>query len=929
MRFYTLIIFLFLAFNVAAQQTKRSLSHQDYDSWESISNKKFSKNGEWVAIEISLQDGDGRLQLSNTSGNKQKIIVSRASQTSFSEKSQWLLGLISPEKDSLRQLKLRKVDKEDFPKDSLLLVNLKSGEKTKVPEVSGVKVPKKVKTWYAYHTSVKIEKDTSSNEVKKSKAEDKSFNLTVNNFADEKSFMFEKVLDYGFSDDGQKMFLVKVGDTEIDKSKMVSILNLETGNENILVDQLTSFKSPVFSSDAEKFAFLGSATEEKEEEKGFQLYFLGAEGDLKSWENIPYQLDNKISEHFSPSFSDSGELLFFGWNPSPEKYAYEADTSILEEERVSLDIWGWQDKEIQPMQLKNLKDKEKESQVAVYQINSDKIQVYKDTKSSQIHFNRFKKGNWAIIRNDDHYRRAYSWDIQIAEDLSSINLYTGEVHLLANEVIGNPKLSPAGKFVYWYNAPDSSWQAIHLESKERISLTSGIKEAMYNELHDSPSLPGSYGSPGWTANDEHFLVYDRFDVWKVDPFDLNKAKNLTRENKENNKMTFRLMNLDPEKDYYDLSEDMVLKGFEITTKNSGFFLGDWKGNHNPKALVFGPAFYNGLKVAESKKRYIYQKSTFKSSPDVYYATTGFHKEERLSQINKQQEEINWGDVELVDYLTSEGDSMNGLLFKPENFDPEKKYPMMVYFYERRSDALHQYYSPVPSASIINIPYFVSNEYLVFVPDIKYKIGLPGPTAFDCIVPGVQAMVAKGFVDKDNIGIQGQSWGGYQVAYIVTQTNMFKAAGAGAPVVNMTSAYGGIRWGTGMSRMFQYEQTQSRIGGTLWEKPLYYIENSPLFFTDRVKTPVLIMHNDKDGAVPWYQGIEFFMALKRNNVPSWLLVYNGEDHNLKERKNKKDLSIRLSQFFDHYLKGEKAPVWMTEGLPAIEKGKTLKYELSAD
>jgi dipeptidyl aminopeptidase/acylaminoacyl peptidase len=191
------------------------------------------------------------------------------------------------------------------------------------------------------------------------------------------------------------------------------------------------------------------------------------------------------------------------------------------------------------------------------------------------------------------------------------------------------------------------------------------------------------------------------------------------------------------------------------------------------------------------------------------------------------------------------------------------------------------------------------------------------------------MVAKGFVDKDNIGIQGQSWGGYQVAYIITQTNMFKAAGAGAPVVNMTSAYGGIRWGTGMSRMFQYEQTQSRIGGTLWQKPLYYLENSPLFFVDRIETPVLIMHNDQDGAVPWYQGIEFFMALKRNAVPSWLLVYNGEDHNLKERKNKKDLSIRLSQFFDHYLKGEKAPLWMTEGIPAWEKGKTLKYELSAD
>jgi dipeptidyl aminopeptidase/acylaminoacyl peptidase len=277
-------------------------------------------------------------------------------------------------------------------------------------------------------------------------------------------------------------------------------------------------------------------------------------------------------------------------------------------------------------------------------------------------------------------------------------------------------------------------------------------------------------------------------------------------------------------------------------------------------------------------------------------------------------------------LAQDGTPLQGLLFTPEGFDGVKKFPMMVYFYERNSETLHNYRPPAPSRSTINIPYFVSNDYVVFVPDIKYDLGLPGPSAYDCIMPGVQAVVALGGIDKENMAIQGQSWGGYQVAYLMTRTNLFKAAGAGAPVVNMTSAYGGIRWGTGMSRMFQYEQTQSRIGGTLWEKPLYFLENSPLFTLDRVNTPVLIMHNDADGSVPWYQGIEMFMGLKRLNKPAWLLQYNGEDHNLVQRKNAKDLSIRLSQFFDHYLKGAPAPLWMTEGLPAVEKGRTLKYEL---
>mgnify|MGYP000876570404 FL=1 len=195
-----------------------------------------------------------------------------------------------------------------------------------------------------------------------------------------------------------------------------------------------------------------------------------------------------------------------------------------------------------------------------------------------------------------------------------------------------------------------------------------------------------------------------------------------------------------------------------------------------------------------------------------------------------------------------------------------------------------------------------------------------------IIPGVHKILSMGFVDKDRMGIQGQSWGGYQVAYMVTETNMFRAAGAGAPVSNMFSAYGGIRWGSGLVRQMQYEHGQSRIDGTIWDKPLRYLENSPIFFVDKVQTPLLIMSNDKDGAVPWYQGIELFTALRRLEKPAWLLVYNNEDHNLVQRKNRKDLSIRLSQFFDHYLKGAPMPVWMAEGVPAVNKGRTMGTEI---
>lgn len=252
---------------------------------------------------------------------------------------------------------------------------------------------------------------------------------------------------------------------------------------------------------------------------------------------------------------------------------------------------------------------------------------------------------------------------------------------------------------------------------------------------------------------------------------------------------------------------------------------------------------------------------------------------------------------------------------------------MVYFYEKSSDSFHRYHYPQPSRSIISIPFYASNEYLVFVPDINYTTGFPGQNAYDAIVSGVQSLLnTRSYINAKAMGLQGQSWGGYQIAHLITQTDLFAAAMAGAPVSNMTSAYGGIRWGTGMSRMFQYENTQSRIGGTLWERPLHYIENSPLFHAPRVNTPLLMMHNDNDGAVPWYQGIEYFMALYRLGKPVWMLNYNGMDHNIEAKywANRIDLSTRMFGFFNHYLKGEKKPEWMMKGIPAIEKGEELNY-----
>jgi len=323
---------------------------------------------------------------------------------------------------------------------------------------------------------------------------------------------------------------------------------------------------------------------------------------------------------------------------------------------------------------------------------------------------------------------------------------------------------------------------------------------------------------------------------------------------------------------------------------------------------------------------LYDKGNYSNSPDVY-ASVDLKTEVKLSNTNPQQQNYNWGTAELVKWTTPKGFNSEGILYKPENFDPAKKYPMIVYFYEKLSDGLYNYVPPAPTPSRLNISYFVSNGYLVFAPDISYEKGYPGRSAEEFVNSGVASLKKNAWVDGTKIGLQGQSWGGYQVAHLITRTNMYAAAWAGAPVVNMTSAYGGIRWESGLNRQFQYEKTQSRIGATLWEKPELYIENSPLFSLPKVSTPVVIMANDADGAVPWYQGLEMFNGLRRLGKPVWLLNYNNEAHNLVQRQNRKDIQIREQQFFDYYLKGAKAPVWMVGGIPATEKGKSWGFELT--
>lgn len=937
-KFGLLLIVLFLVSQTLFAQQKRALTHGDYDEWESLSSGKITKDGHWVGYQVSPQDGDGRLEIFPFKNPSKRQIVPRGTSFDFSADDAFAVGKIVPEKDSVHVLKLKKTKKDDLPADSLFIFNMENGTMEKIARVKSYATPEKAGSWIAIlFEKEKVEKgkdekkvaaDSTSEEEKAKKTEGTL--LKVRKLDGTLNYEFNRVKSYGFSKNGDFLQYVLAEEDTLDNGA-IYLLNLSNGESKLVSEGMTSYTDVTFSPETKYMAYLTTDDSTKAKKPYHSLFLVetkrGVLTEIATKDSEGILENGRISESGNLKFSENQDRLFFGVAPDYVEYGYENDTTILDEERVSLDIWGWQDSEIQPMQLKNRSKEEKFSYLAAIDLKTNGITQLANLDVENVSLESKVIHDFGLAWTDAPYRINYSWDIQTGRDLYLIDFKDGSKTLIEKDASGFPSISPEGKYVYWYDGRDSSWVSYDVAQKLKINLTNGISEVFYEELHDSPSLPGSYGSAGWLAKDEAFLIYDRFDIWKIDPKNPSGALNLTQGIGRKTNTVFRRQDLDREERSIDSKSQLLLTAFNEKTKDAGYYIGSFDGKTVPKELIMTANRYYGLTKAKESTEILINKSTYQENPDLYLGDLTFNNLKKVSNLNSQQANVNWGSVELVDYLSNDGEPLQGLLFKPENFDASKKYPMMVYFYERNSDGLHNYRAPAPSASTINIPYFVSNDYLVFVPDIKYELGLPGPSAYNCIIPGVQSIVARGFVDAENMAIQGQSWGGYQVAYLITQTNMFKAAGAGAPVVNMTSAYGGIRWGTGMSRMFQYEQTQSRIGGTLWEKPIYYIENSPLFFMDRVKTPVLIMHNDEDGSVPWYQGIEMFMALKRLNQPAWLLQYNGEDHNLVQRKNRKDLSMRLSQFFDHYLKGAPVPLWMSEGLPAIQKGKTLKYELT--
>ena len=887
------------------------MDHNVWSEWNNISNQKISPDGKWITYTTSSHFGDPRLHLYEVSTAKDYSFY-RAHDAKLSFDQSNLIFRIKPSAKVVRELKRNKVKKKDMPKDTLGIYNIASKKLTKIPHLESFKVPEEGALAFAYQII---------NPDKKKK--EKAFDLIIHHLKTNQKDTIPNTTKYAFNKYGNSLAAINLKkDSAIIDG--VWIYNIKDKTKSKILEQTGKYSNLAWDESGNNLAFLADLDTSKIQVRPIKLMI--CESNQSSRAEILADRESRflpkeysISKNYNPQFSKNGKQLYFGIAP----YPILKDTSLLEDEIVNVEVWASSDELLYTQQEARLEREKKKTYRTVYNFESGSFIRIQDENTPDLSWaNDATERKFALVQNPKPYQKAGSWEGTSMVDMYLVELKTGIRKLIRKNTSSNARLSPDEKFVLWYESSDTVWYSYDIYKEKLVQLTNNDLGTFYDEINDRPMHPRSNSSAGWLENESSILLYDRYDIWAADPTGNTRPKRLTK-GRENQRV-YRYVRLDPEEKHIRSGEDIILSIFNEIDKSSGYVRYNINTN-STTPLLEGDYRFNRIQKAKNGNQLIFTRESFRDFPDLYTTDLDMQKIVKVSDANPQQAAYAWGDIELYNWVSSDGIELEGLLLKPDNFDPSKKYPLMVNFYEKSSNGLNRYPTISPGRSSINYAYYVNQGYVVFNPNIPYKIGWPGESAYNAVISGVTALINDGFINKEKIGVQGHSWGGYQIAHLITRSNIFACAEAGAPVVNMFSAYGGIRWGSGMSRMFQYEHTQSRIGGPIWDKLIRYIDNSPLFYLDKIETPVLMMHNDEDTAVPWYQGIEFFVSLRRLNKPAWLLNYNGEPHGLTKWENKVDFQRRMSQFFDYYLLDKPQPLWMKRGVPAIEKSIRQGYE----
>jgi dipeptidyl aminopeptidase/acylaminoacyl peptidase len=890
-------------------QSPPTLTPADYGKFETLgfpgARGGLSPDGQWIAYPVSRSNRDNELRIHNITDGTNKA-VPFGSAAAFSGDSKWLAYAIGM--SELDQEKLRR-DKKPV-QNKMGLMNLATGEMTTVDGVASFSFD----GTGAYLAMRRYAPERPANAPAPADDEPAGATLIVRTLASGVDASFGNVNEYAWQDEGR---LLAMGISAADKTgNGLQLLDPSTQVLRVLDSGSAIYSMLSWRDKSGDLAALKSKDDEKREGPTQILLAwtgLGTPAEKKSafdpTADAAFPADQRTVTFRRPSWSDGGRIVFAGispWEPKAEKKADEKP--LTADDKVDVNIWHPKDVEVMPLQQKSASRARQRNVLGAWHLDTGKFVRLGDVNTETV--TPLDGRSYAFVETWTPYAMQRSIG-RGAADLSLVDLATGQRTPLRQKVNDDLiETSPGGRYVLFLEA-DQLW-TIDTVSKAVTNITKGLKTSFVDRESDAtvPQKP-AFGIAGWTTDDKDVLVYDKFDIWRI-AADGSGAARLT--NGAADSVEHRLVTLDPDAEFVSLDTPQYLRVLNIWTKASG--IGVLNGGSVTRAVWMDKDVAR-LAKAEKADVFAYVAQSYEDAPDIFVAGADLANAKQVSSLNPFQGDYAWGRATLVDYTNKQGQRLQGILHYPAGYDASKKYPMVVYMYERLSDGLHRYVAP-DERSPYNVTAFTQEGYFVLQPDIVFVPREPGLSVADCVGAAVKKVVSMGVIDPTKVGITGHSWGGFDTVFLATHTKLFAAAVAGAPITDLVSNYGNHHWSSGIAETDHIETGQQRMEVPLYEDLDAYIRNSAVFNVHNMTTPLMMMFGEADGTVFFHQGVELYNIARRAGKQVVMLVYPGEDHGLRKRPNTLDYHRRIQAWFAHYLKGEPAETWITEGRTFLAK-----------
>jgi len=916
----------------------KQLDPADLAFWKNVRFTALSNDGKWFAYQLTPNEGDAEVVVRPTGeGEERRFKIGEppppaggfggGANTSvvLSEDAKWLGFLKYPTADEAKRLR-----KDKKPVQSgVVLVNLATGERRDFEKVRRFTFAPKRPNWLALQRYAPEGTPAGA-----------GADLLLVDLRSGVVTSVGNVGEYAFDDDGGWLAWTIEGRDLVGNG--IQVRDLRTDVVRVLDSDKAIYRRLAWADSGLALAVLRARPDSAAADTSFiVLGYTGFSGAVKSVSYTPSDTGGfpsglRITADRAPRWAADRSAIYFGIAPRrlvPESKTPRPDVKPAagvpgamqatargnpdDDELASLVIWHGKDPRLQSQQQVEESRDKAFSYLAGYRVADRKFVRLgtDDVRDATLAPNE----RWAIGVDVRGYERSGNIDGLRYRDLYAIDTRTGERKLAVQKTLNRELVSPDGsRFLYF---DDGQYRVYDIGAGTSRVITGGAP-VTFVDTEDDHNMDRPPVAPiGWTKDGSAVLLSDNWDIWRVPAAANGKPVNLTANGRATGVRYQRRIVIDPEERGIDLSKPLYVSAYGERTKKEGLAVVA-SGKAGATSLVWDDAKYNFAR-ARNADTWVFTRQTVKEFPDYWTTAGGFASPRRLTNANPQQSEYAWSSgARLVDYVTDKGDSLQGALYLPANYEAGKKYPTVVYIYEKRSQFLHSYSIPNETQAF-NASVYTSRGYAVFQPDIVYKVNDPGMSAVWAVVPAVKAAIATGIVDSANIALHGHSWGGYQTAFLVTQTNIFKSAIAGAALTDMVSMYSSIYWNTGGADMAIFESSQGRFKGNFLENYDAYIRNSPAFHADKIKTPLMLLHNERDGAVDFNQGITFFNTLRELGKDVVMLQYVGENHGLAQPRNQKDYTIRMREYFDYYLKGAPAPDWLKEGIPRLKMDEHLK------